>query len=265
MTLFSSTMALTGSFVPPKVENAARFSTLRSLHQRRFRTLQVDALDVRRTYQGLQVLADADLPDALVELGANRTGDRLVGQLLAFDTLVDERQVVAVTAFQRLLAEADRQTEQLALELRHGLALADLAQRATLRLRRARRVSQRQFDEALRRLPQLPEQLQRLLTGQAARLGIIRRAGQHNVPHGEQGRAEKALRIARVIRAARLFLGQRQRYFPLDQHTDGGFFFALAGFSPCHQAQLGDALLQQLAQHQCLSRQIDGLVTALRW
>src|SRR5690606_25432728 len=74
----------------------------------------------------------------------------------------------------------------------------------------------------------------------------------------------KALRIARVIRAARLLLGPRPRYFPLDQHREGGFFFALAGFSPCHQALLADALLQELAQQQCLSRTIDGLVTAIR-
>src|SRR5690606_29848283 len=113
MTLFSSTMALTGSFVPPKVENAARFSTLRSLHQRCFRALQVDAFDIRRADQALQILGDADLPDALVEFGADRAGDDLVGQLLAFDALVDGHQVVAIAAFQRLLAEADRQTEQL--------------------------------------------------------------------------------------------------------------------------------------------------------
>src|SRR5690606_35854988 len=83
------------------------------LHQRRFRTLDANAFDVRRSDQVLQVLADADLPDALVELGTDRPGHRLVGQLLAFDALVDEHQVVAVATFQRLGTEPLRQTEQL--------------------------------------------------------------------------------------------------------------------------------------------------------
>ena len=67
---------------------------------------------------------------------------RLTGELdvaaleFAFDALVDGHQVIAVAALQRLLAEADRQTEQLTLELRHRLPLADLAQRTTLGLRR---------------------------------------------------------------------------------------------------------------------------------
>ncbi len=122
---------------------------------------------------------------------------------------------------------------------------------------------QREFGEALRRRLQLLQQAQRLFPRQAARFGVICRTGQQDVPRGQQRRAEEALTVAVVVLLTGRLVGQRQRHFLFDQRAGGRFFLAFTGFSTHHQPEFGDALLQQLAHHQCLGRQKDRLVAAL--
>src|SRR5690606_1198096 len=119
---------------------AAAPDPISSLHQERSRALQLDAADVRLADQQAQVLADRAPPDVLAQIRGDPLAHRLERQLAALDPAIEPQHMVAETGLDRHRADlAGLQVEQEGLELRHGLAPADLPEVAALRPRRTGR------------------------------------------------------------------------------------------------------------------------------
>ncbi|MNF94177.1 hypothetical protein D3C84_768770 [compost metagenome] len=133
----------------------------------------------------------------------------------------------AIAAFQRFAGQPQRQGEQLALQLRHGLAFADLPQRPSLCLRRAGRILLRQLGKLLRKLRQALLQYFGLNQRQAARLGIVRGTLKQDVPHRQQRRAMKAPAIAFEVTQASGLVTRRHLHFALQQQACGRLLFVL--------------------------------------
>ena len=202
--------SLPATFCPPATNQAPATLALSLLHesllhQWRFGAIQNNALNVGHADQVLQVLRHRHLPDALIQLGTDGTLHQLERQQLTFDALIDPHHMETIAAFQRLAGQAQRQAEQLTLELGHRLPLADLTQCTTLLFRGAGRMGERQFSKARAIDPQLSQQGFGLLAQLAALLGVIRRTGQQDMPGGQQRRAGIACTVAFEILPADCF------------------------------------------------------------
>ncbi len=121
-----------------------------------------------------------------------------------------------------------------------------------------------QLGEALGLCLQLGDQRLGLVTGLAALLGIVGRAGQQDVPGRHQRCAGIARTIALEVGVAGRLVGMRQRHLTLDQRAGGGLLLALARGRADPDIQRTDALLQQFADHQRLAGQEDGFLAGVR-
>ena len=130
------------------------------------------------------------------------------------------------------------------------MALADLPQRTTLSLRRAGRIFQRQFGESAGEFIQTLQQDFRLNMRKAARLDIVRRTFEQDVPYRQQWCAVKAPAIVFVVTKTGFLVALRHMHLAFKQQTRGRFFFVLASTDLHRYAEFGNALLQQLADHQ---------------
>ncbi len=189
----------------------------------------MDTANIRRTDQGLQVLHQRFLPDALLQLRANRRRHHFIGQRHAFDSLIDADHMPAVATFQRFAGQARCQGEQLTLQFRHRLALADLPQRTALSLRRAGRIFHRQLGETAGEFIQLLQQDFSLTLRKFPSFDIVRRALEQDVPHRQQRRAVEASAIVFVVTQTRLLVALRHFHLTFEQQARGRFFFVLTG------------------------------------
>jgi hypothetical protein len=98
--------------------------------------------------------------------------------------------------------------------------------------------------------------------GQAAGLGIVRRAFEQDVPHRQQRRAVETRAVAFVIAQAGGLVALRHLHLAFQQQPRRRFFFVLTGTDLQRQTQFSNALLEQFANHQRPSGLVDRLFTA---
>jgi hypothetical protein len=157
-----------------------------------------------------------------------RSRASLERQRLAIDALQHLDHVVAVAGLHGQAGEPGLEHEQLAIELRHGVAAFDPAQVTALVARRAGRVAHRELDEAIRLGAQGADQFLAGLLRAPARGDVGGRRGQQDVADPDRVGVVQARAVGLEVLEQGGGVGGRQRHFGIDQRAHPGFVLGLA-------------------------------------